>query len=401
MKIAIVSTFPPMHCGIGDYTKDLSRNLARVGGDSEIAVVTFRRIKKRLWQYASLDGRVEDDDLGPNLKVERALDWKMLGPIAASTIQRVVRPDLIHIQSTTFLYPPWFASMPSHVGRDTPVLITAHDVPHYRQFHMFPLLHPTYKRADALITLSHNVAEDLIRYHRVPLDKIVTMNHGVDTERFNPGVSPARFYEKYGIDESTFNVTQFGFFSRGKGIEYLLNAFKLFSRSHPGVRTKLILAGAPKEDQSYLEDINSVIRSLGIASDVLITGYLEPEIVPSALSAADVLVYPYLGVSQSGPVHLSLAMGKPVIVSDARGFKEIVTDGENGLVTIRGNAESIASAIGRVYSNGEQRVRLGRGARIFAEVNLDWKQVSAKTLKIYREVAGEGFPKQSLDRGAP
>lgn len=362
-------------------------------GGNEIVIVTFKKLKNGMTYYSPLAQRAFIPGESSEFEVARILDWSMPGPVVASVVAKSIEPDLVHVQSSSFLYPPWLSSFPRHFGRGMSVLITTHDVPSYRQFHVYPFLHMAYARADRLMTLSKHVVEDLVRYHAVASKRILTVDHGVDTQRFNPGVSPRRFYEKYGLDDSKFNVMTFGFLSRGKGVEQLLRAFRSFRLKHPREAVRLIIAGAPRDNQSYLRTLDSVIKSLGIESDVFITGYIDDELIAPALAAADVLSYPYLGVSQSGPLHLSLAMGKPVIVSDARGFEEIISDGVNGLVVRAGDADSLANALERLYRNEEERARLGRNARAYAEAKLDWGVVAAKIHSIYAEMAGKsGFP---------
>lgn len=375
MKVAVVSTFPPIHDGVAEYAWEFVKSLAQRDEGVDLVTVTFKGC--RGYPYPELRGH--------GLSVQDVLDRRMWGSGVASYLVRHIHPNIVHVQSTAFLYPRKFSIFPRYLPREIGVIVTAHDVPGYRQFHVFPTLHSVYTRANLIITLSKHVARDLIRFHHIKTEKILTLHHGVDVFRFHPTVSASEFYNRYGISDDKFNIMFFGFLGRSKGINYLLSAFGELKRSvSSGAR--LILAGSPRQNESYLSELKSTIRRLGLETDVFMTGYVNNELIPSTLAAADVLVYPYLTASQSGPLHFSLAMGKPIIVSDAPGFPEVISDGVNGLVTRAGSVRSLATALGRVYNNGNERARLARNARIYAESHLDWDTISNQIVQIYTEV---------------
>ena len=313
---------------------------------------------------------------------------KMWGRKVTENVKKDCDPDLIHVQSTTFLYPRMFDTFPLFLGK-TPLIVTAHDVPHYRQFHMLPFLRLMYSRADSIIVLSKHVARELEHYHGSRIaSKVRIMNHGIDIERFNPNVPAAPFHEWLGLTPSSFTLMFFGFLNPSKGIELALHAFQRFLAKREATRdSRLILSGSPRDnDPSYANQLRSLVNRLGISEHVVMTGYVPSHLVPSALTSADALVFPYLGVSQSGPVHRSLASGRPVIVSDLEGFREVVTDGENGLIVKINDVSSIADAIERLFVNKRLRKQIGESARRYAEEHLDWNQVSRETVGVYEYV---------------
>ena len=69
------------------------------------------------------------------------------------------------------------------------------------------------------------------------------------------------------------------------------------------------------------------------------------------LSAADLVVQPYRHATQSGVTQIAYWFDVPTLVTDVGGLGEIVPDGETGLV-VRPDAEAIAEAIGRFFSDG-------------------------------------------------
>jgi glycosyltransferase involved in cell wall biosynthesis len=74
---------------------------------------------------------------------------------------------------------------------------------------------------------------------------------------------------------------------------------------------------------------------------VRIDRYVANEEVGSYFSVADVLVTPYLSVTQSGPLQVAYAFDKPVIASDLPAFRECVSHGESGYLFSTGDARDL------------------------------------------------------------
>ncbi len=78
--------------------------------------------------------------------------------------------------------------------------------------------------------------------------------------------------------------------------------------------------------------------------------------------------------------------GKPIVVSDADGFLEVIRHNENGLITRRGDPAPIAEALDILYSDKYLCERIGRNARVYAEKKLSWSSVARQTLDVYEKM---------------
>ncbi len=115
----------------------------------------------------------------------------------------------------------------------------------------------------------------------------------------------------------------------------------------------------------------------------------EPAAVAGYYRAADVFVHPSLADSfPLAPIE-AMACGTPVLVSDAGGLPEIVTDGESGLMFPAGDAAGLAAALEALLGDGALRDRLGESglARVRDRFTLD-RQVDSY-LEWYEELAEE------------
>jgi glycosyltransferase involved in cell wall biosynthesis len=105
---------------------------------------------------------------------------------------------------------------------------------------------------------------------------------------------------------------------------------------------------------------------------------------------AEMIVLPYLGTDRfdfSGVVATGLAFGKPAVISDVGGFKEIADAGAARLVP-PGDAESLAGALRTLLGDSRKRERLSAGARAAAQGPYSWDTAAQETLALYRELVG-------------
>ena len=86
------------------------------------------------------------------------------------------------------------------------------------------------------------------------------------------------------------------------------------------------------------------------------------------------------------------AVGRPIVATDVPGCREIVKDGENGLLVSPRDGSSLAYAIRRLVENPEERARMGSVGREMAVNEFRTEKVVRRTLSVYEELLGEKFP---------
>jgi len=98
---------------------------------------------------------------------------------------------------------------------------------------------------------------------------------------------------------------------------------------------------------------------------------LTPDEFRAAMARARVVVVPMTaGLLHSGGQQTylnAMAMGKAVVVCDARGAPDYITDGVTGLVVPAGDASRLAQAVSRVLDDADLRETLGRQAAVEIE----------------------------------
>jgi glycosyltransferase involved in cell wall biosynthesis len=133
--------------------------------------------------------------------------------------------------------------------------------------------------------------------------------------------------------------------------------------------------------------------ALGITDRVLFLGHRTD--VPDLLAAADVFVLP--SSNEGLPLALleATAAGIPVVASDIGGNRDIVTDGETGLLVPVGDADALAGAINRLVQDPALARRLGEAGTARFEERYTAAAMAQGVERIYREVlsgSANGWP---------
>jgi phosphatidyl-myo-inositol alpha-mannosyltransferase len=171
-----------------------------------------------------------------------------------------------------------------------------------------------------------------------------------------------------------------------KGLPVLLRAFEAL-REH--VPVELVVVGAGEEDVTPLMLDPTGVRVLGKVSD---------ERKHAALENADLLVAPSLGGESFGMVLTeAFAAGTPVVASDIAGYRDVVDDGEDGVLVPRGDPTALAETLRDLALDPERRVRMAGHAAESAS-RYAWPTVAAQVLGAYEDAVEMPAPATSRER---
>jgi phosphatidylinositol alpha-mannosyltransferase len=165
-----------------------------------------------------------------------------------------------------------------------------------------------------------------------------------------------------------------------KGLPVLLRAFEAL-REH--VPVELVIVGAGEEDVAPLMLDATGVRALGKVSD---------ERKHAALEGADLLVAPSLGGESFGMVLTEgFAAGTPVVASDIAGYRDVVHDGEDGVLVPRGDPTALAETLRDLALDPARRGRMADKAAAGAQ-RYAWPTVSAEVLGAYEDAIAMPVP---------
>jgi len=164
----------------------------------------------------------------------------------------------------------------------------------------------------------------------------------------------AGFWERRGHSEGIVLI-YVGRVSREKALDLLTETFCELVGN--GAKATLAIIG----DGPYRLEMEAALADY----PAIFTGFLQGRELQQAYASADFFVFPSATDTFGNVVLEAQASGLPVIVSDAGGPRELMIDGETGLVFHAGDREYLAATIRRMIMNPALRAEMGRNARAF------------------------------------
>ena len=244
-----------------------------------------------------------------------------------------------------------------------------HDLQHKRHpehFRWFDLpfwrllLWASAHRSHRLIAVSEATRSDLLRFYRIPRERVAVVHHGVE-----PAFSrlDRSHTEPYLLCVSTLHPH--------KNLARLIRAYGRKKRDF-----RLILAGLRG---FHTETIERLIEEMGLQDSVQITGWVPRDELYSLYERARAFVYPSTFEGFGMPVLEALAAGIPVACSDIPPLREVA--GDAALYFDPLNEDDIASAIERVMTDASLQERLATAGHERARP-FTWERCAEQTLKI-------------------
>lgn len=247
-------------------------------------------------------------------------------------------------------------------------------------------------QSDVILSQNPEDVATAIRERIAPKDRIFHLGNGIDLERFdrarlNPEQQSALKAE-LGLQGEEPVVGFVGRLVEEKGILELLEAMRHVRAHIPNARL-LVIGPLDTEKKDALTP--EVAKRYGLEDACVFTGMRQD--MPELYALMDVFVLPSHreGFPRS-PMEAS-AMGVPSIVTDVRGCRETVIEGETGRFVPLKAPDAIAAAVLGLLADDDARARMGKAARRLAERKFDERHVFRTVLSHYVRLLDErGLP---------
>ena len=212
------------------------------------------------------------------------------------------------------------------------------------------------------------IRDDLIRFRitRKPLRVLgngnvrgIDLNHYVRTENLSRKAADIRNY--YRIPDDGFAFIFVGRLDRDKGIDELVQAFRMLEKEYPKVHLFLVGIEEP-EGKSILDETREIITR---DDHIHLSDGWQADVRPW-YAAADALVHPSRREGFPNVVIEAGAMGLSSIVTDINGSREIVKDGQNGKIVPAQDPEALYAAMKEFLEQPEMVREMAAAARDLA-----------------------------------
>jgi glycosyltransferase involved in cell wall biosynthesis len=214
---------------------------------------------------------------------------------------------------------------------------------------------------DIALAVSKSTADFVVRARKVSPSKVKVVYLGAPLEEFTRPRSPEEIVSaraRLGLAPADFVVGTITRLHESKGNSYLVDAAARVVVERPSARFVLVGEGPLRAD------LQAQAQRLGLGDRFLFAGFQRD--AAGAIAAFDLSVFPSLWEGTPLTLFETLAVGKPVVATDADGLIDVLTDGRDALIVPRRDAASLADRIVRLIDRGEERTRLAAAARQLA-----------------------------------
>jgi len=171
-----------------------------------------------------------------------------------------------------------------------------------------------------------------------------------------------------------------------KGVGEFVEAARMLKEQ--GVMARCVLAGHIDEDNPARISESQLREWQGQGA---IEWWGRRDDMPKVLASASVVVLPSYREGLPKVLLEAAACGRPIVATDVPGCREIVRNGENGLLVLPRDTKALAGAIATLAQDRAMRVRMGARGREIVMREFSSQQVAGETLAVYRELLGHGM----------
>jgi glycogen synthase len=397
-KVALFTNeYPPnVYGGAGVHVEYLSRELAKL---VQVEVRSFGTQREEAGSLR-VRGYLGWDELKQNT------DKRFVGALDAFSRSLAMAKDTLDAQIVHCH--TWYTDMGGLLARylwDVPFALTIHSLEPLRPwkveqlgnaYHLSSWMERTaIEGADAVIAVSQETRNDVLRLFDIAPDKVHVIHNGIDLDQYRKA-SATDALAKYGVDPSKPFALFVGRITRQKGIIHLVNAIPELDRELQVV----LCAGAPDTPEIGQEMSRRVAEVSAQRPGVIwIREMLPRDEVIQFYSHATVFCCPSV-YEPFGIINLeAMACETSVVASAVGGIPEVVADGATGLLVplnLKAGtfdpldpqqfSSDLARAINHVARDPQLRAAFERAGRKRVEDHFSWTAIAHRTLDLYRSL---------------
>ena len=243
----------------------------------------------------------------------------------------------------------------------TKLVVTRHVLFPLNRFHKRTLAH-----ASRVIAVSEATGRHLRSQELVANEKIEVIRNGIDVERFAKARDGSEYRATLSVPDDCQLIGSIGELRSLKRHDDFVRAAAIVGRNNPSAY--FVLAGSPaSSDAVELESLEKLVNEFGLTERFRFLGWLGDS--AALLGALDVFVSASETESFGLVIAEAMASGAAVVSTATEGAREVVSEGETGLLVPIGAVDEMANAITSLLSDDQRRREFAeRGQKRVAEL---------------------------------
>jgi polysaccharide biosynthesis protein PslF len=378
-RALFLGSYPPRECGIATFTKDM--------------VDAYDRAFRSSSPVIAVDEPGADVRRYPPEVVGRIAEEDRQSYAAAAEFVNEYPVELVNIQHEYGLFGgergEWLVDFIRLLEK--PVVLTLHTVLPEPDETYLRVTRALCEQATKVVALSETGRGLLESIYGIDPDSLDVIHHGVPDVPFQDTHAAKA---SFGIGQRTV-ISTFGLISRGKGLEYAIEAMRSVVKRHPETLYLILGETHPvvrrREGESYRESLHAMVREYGLHYNVqLVDKYLDFDEVVSYLAATDIYLTPYLNPAQivSGTLAYAVGCGKAIVSTPYLYAQELLAHCRGFLCEFR-DAVSIAMWLNMLLDDPSLRRATERRAYRFGR-QMTWPHVAAQYGQLFSELCPRG-----------
>ncbi len=217
--------------------------------------------------------------------------------------------------------------------------------------------------------------------------KVKWLPFPIDTGLFRPSVDCSEVRQKWGLVESDPVIVFIGTLFEFSGLDAFIRQFSQMVKEVP--EAKLLIVG----DGPQRPELERIITELGLARQVIITGFQPYQTMPQYINLATICINPFLISDTTMDVFPAkivqyIACGKATVATALHGITTLLPGESQGVVYVN-NAADMAKKVVSLLKSTERRQKLGYAGLNHVRRNYSHKKIARQLEKILEEAIKE------------
>jgi len=251
------------------------------------------------------------------------------------------------------LGPLMYGALAARLGGLAGVVYTAHGVKTSSE--RKPARYQRLGLVDHFVTVSEDARRVAIERAGLRPEAVETIVNGIDVDAYDLTVNVGELRRSIGVPEDAIVFGIVARLSAAKDHRNLFRAFRIAADRHP--RARLVLVG----DGELRGNLEADAAELGIENRVILLGSRHD--VPQLLHTFDVFVLSSYTEGLAVTLLEAMSAGLPVVATDVGGNREVVRDGETGVLVPARDTEKLAEAMAGMIADPGRAHRMGTCGR--------------------------------------
>lgn len=234
---------------------------------------------------------------------------------------------------------------------------------------------------DRFHSLTEAVKQDAVRNLSIPPSHIHVIPRGRSLRDLGERTPQRRDAVRRAmcLSEDEFVFLNIGRQDQQKAQDVLIKAFGPVAEDNP--RARLWIAGRSGD---ATQQVTAALHASGHRERITLLGHRTD--VADLLCAADVLVLNSQYEGFGGVLIEAMALECPIIGSTAHAVREVLGEGQYGVITARGSADSLTLGMSALMSDPDRRHQLAMAAKSQFLTEFELGQVSDRMVELYNRL---------------